>query len=243
MSFIKSIVAAGVVVLSSQGYHAYRRHREHELKETWKSTVDRGAFLKQIHEEKAELYDKEMDNYEWAKRIDKYRKVMCSYAEGKVLEVGIGTGRNWDFYPKSARVVGVDWSPKMLEFASNKKKPVRESLLMQMDGTKLDFPDSTFDTVLASFTLSSSHAPQQMLREMARVCKPGGSILILDRGRGHGILTNINIDMYRYQYLFELGYDQGMDIGSLIENAPATISTEERKQGGHIYFYILKPKK
>lgn len=243
MSFIKSIFAAGLVVMGSQFYHVYRRRKEHELKEIWKSTVDRATFLKQIHEDKADFYDKEMDSYEWAKRIDKYRKVMCSYAEGKVLEVGIGTGRNWDFYPKSARVIGIDWSPKMLEIANTKKKTARETLLMEMDGTKLDFPDSTFDTVIASFILSSSHAPQQMLREMARVCKPGGTILVLERGRGHGILTNVNIDLYRYEYLFNYGYDQGMDIGSLIESAPVTVSTEERKQGGHIYFYILKPKK
>lgn len=60
--------------------------------------MDKASVLKKIHDAIAPSYDDEMGNYEWAKRIDKYRKVLLSYTYGNVLEVAIGTGANLKFY-------------------------------------------------------------------------------------------------------------------------------------------------
>jgi len=241
MSAAKYMIGAGLVVFGSQFYHAYRKHKEDQLKEVFQNTPDKAAFFRRIHEEVAHKWDEEMDSYEWAKRIDKYRKVLCSYAEGKVLEVGIGTGRNFNFYPKRIRLVGVDWSPSMIEVCSTKEKPVYKDLLLSvMDSKELVFPQDSFDTVVGTFILSSSEDPRRVVEEMVRVCKPGGKILILDRGKAKSFLTLTHLELYRYSYIFKYGYDQCCNIKSVLSDLPVTVEAQEKKQGGHLYFYILK---
>ncbi|CAG9335476.1 unnamed protein product [Blepharisma stoltei] len=241
MSGVKYIVACGLVLASSQFYHSYRQAKESELKELYRETLDKANLLKQIHNKIAPKWDYEQNSYEWAKRIDKYRKILCSYAEGKVLEVGVGTGSNFEYYPRGVRVIGVDWSPDMLKECNSKPKgKLKNVTLAEMDAKSLSFSDELFDTVVATFVLSSTDNPSAVIKEMIRVCKPNGTILILDRGKGEGVLTNIHLSLYRYKNLFKFGYDQCTNIKKIIDAAPVKIEIEERKQGGHIYFYLLK---
>ena len=76
-----------------------------------------------------------------------------------------------------------------------------------MNAKKLTYADDTFDAVVCTFVLSSSDDPATVLSECYRVCKPGGKVLLLDRGLPNGILTTVLATMYRYEYLFKYGYD------------------------------------
>ena len=128
----------------------------------------------------------------------------------------------------------------MLSKCEEKKDPKTELILM--DAKKIEFPDESFDTVVGTFVLGSNDEPNKIMSEMARVCKKDGKILILDRGRALDLLTMVLLNLYRYEYLFTYGYDQCANIKEIVESAPVNIETQEVKQGGHIYFYILTKK-
>ncbi|WP_300492321.1 class I SAM-dependent methyltransferase [uncultured Alcanivorax sp.] len=99
----------------------------------------------------------------------------------KVLEVGVGTGLSLQRYAPHLEVWGIDFSHEML--AKAKRKVSEQALthvagLQQMDARELDFPDASFDTVAAMHIVSVVPEPERVLAEMARVCKPGGEIVI-----------------------------------------------------------------
>lgn len=113
-----------------------------------------------------------------------WRELVISQARGRVLEVGVGTGQNLPLYDPhiTDELVAIDFSPGMLAHAYS--KPCRVPLtLLEMDAQRLDFPDASFDTVLATLVFCTVPDPVQGLREMRRVCKPGGRIVLLEHVR------------------------------------------------------------
>ncbi|GGA27185.1 class I SAM-dependent methyltransferase [Neptunicoccus cionae] len=98
-----------------------------------------------------------------------------------VLEVGVGTGLALPHYHEELNVTGVDFSTDMLDKARSKveKQGLKHvKALRQMDARELDFPDNCFDAVAAMHIVSVVPEPERVMAEMARVCKPGGKIVI-----------------------------------------------------------------
>ncbi len=102
-----------------------------------------------------------------------------------VLEVGIGTGLNLPLYPTHCHITGIDLSEEMLEKAQDKiiELGLISVTLKVMDATVMDFGDSEFDSAVATYTISAVPDPVGVLREMRRVVKPGGSIVLLNHFR------------------------------------------------------------
>jgi len=100
----------------------------------------------------------------------------------KVLEVGVGTGLTLPLYPHFCSVVGVDLSTNMLKEAEVliKKRKLKNCTVLEMNATSLDYPDSTFDGVLGNLFISATSFPRESLLEMKRVCKPGGTIVLMN---------------------------------------------------------------
>ena len=109
---------------------------------------------------------------------------------GDVLEVGVGTGKNLPYYPKTARVTAIDISEKMLARAAKKTSPAKVHL-EQMDIEELRFPDGTFDAVLGTFVFCSVPDPVRGLAEIRRVLKPDGKLLLLEHVRPEGRLGTL----------------------------------------------------
>lgn len=115
-------------------------------------------------------------------RYREWRRLLWSKVEGrKILEIGVGTGKNFPYYPPESEVTAIDFSDKMLDRARQKagKQKVKVDL-RQMDAQNLEFADSTFDTVVASFAFCSVPDPIHGLLEVERVCKPGGKVVLLE---------------------------------------------------------------
>ena len=109
------------------------------------------------------------------------RQWACAQADGDVLEVAVGTGRNLSFYPDGTRLTGVDWSPAMLGIARQRAAALgREADLRLGDAQALDFPDESFDTVLCALGLCAIPDDRRAVSEMARVLRPGGRLLLVD---------------------------------------------------------------
>ncbi|PIV73715.1 MAG: SAM-dependent methyltransferase [Rhodobacteraceae bacterium CG17_big_fil_post_rev_8_21_14_2_50_65_11] len=112
---------------------------------------------------------------------------------GSVLEVGVGTGLSLPHYRPGLSVTGIDFSQEMLDKARDKVRArgldhVTE--LRQMDARTLDYPDDRFDTVTAMHVLSVVPEPERVMSEIARVCKPGGQVVIANHfARDRGFLA------------------------------------------------------
>lgn len=101
--------------------------------------------------------------------------------DAKVLEVGVGTGASLDLYPRQAEITGVDISEDMLRLSEKRAlKASRSVELYAMNAESLDFPDDSFSHVVAMYVVSVSPDPAAIVKEMLRVCRPGGEIVILN---------------------------------------------------------------
>ncbi|WP_082235469.1 class I SAM-dependent methyltransferase [Halobacillus massiliensis] len=115
---------------------------------------------------------------------DEWRKTLLQEAYGETLEVGVGTGANLKYYNDHARVTGIDFSPKMLHKAQEKAGHLTGHFeLMEMDAQNLKFNDNTFDTVVSTCVFCSVPDPIQGLKEIRRVTKPAGQIIMLEHMR------------------------------------------------------------
>ena len=111
-----------------------------------------------------------------------WRKRLWAKVEGHhILEVGVGTGKNFDYYPADSRITAIDFSPEMLKQAAHKKARKAVSVELElMDAQSLVFADNSFDTVIGSFVFCSVPLPLKGLKELYRVCKPGGQVILLE---------------------------------------------------------------
>ena len=131
----------------------------------------------------ARWYDVVESIPEWL-GLRRLRRGLIGQARGRVLEVAAGTGRNLPFYPSGVQFTAVDLSSAMLSRARG--RAARLGLAVQFsvqDGATLGFRDGSFDTVISTLTVCTFPDPVAALREMARVCRPGGQILLLEHGR------------------------------------------------------------
>jgi ubiquinone/menaquinone biosynthesis C-methylase UbiE len=119
------------------------------------------------------------------KNLVAYRNRVVSAAQGRVLEIGIGSGLNLPFYSQNvARVIGLDPSPKLLSMA-RRSGGMYSGRCEFIEGSAEAIPlqNESVDTVVTTWTLCSIPDAHCALREMHRVLKPGGRLLFVEHGR------------------------------------------------------------
>jgi ubiquinone/menaquinone biosynthesis C-methylase UbiE len=141
----------------------------------------------------APVYDLLDLPFEW-RRYRMLRPLLFRGMTGRLLDAGVGTGRNCQFYPPGATVSGIDISPAMLARASRRCPTVSAAgRLYHMDVTQLDFATASFDAAVAAFLFCVLPGDLQApaLRELGRVVKPGGVIRLLEYVRPQGALRRL----------------------------------------------------
>lgn len=119
------------------------------------------------------------------RRVKPWRERLWSMVEGpQVLEVGVGTGKNMPFYSPGMEITAIDLTPGMLEKARKRACKLNLDVDLHLgDAQMMDFPDASFDTVVATCVFCSVPDPILGMREVLRVLKPGGQVLLLEHVR------------------------------------------------------------
>ncbi|NOZ81353.1 MAG: class I SAM-dependent methyltransferase [DPANN group archaeon] len=124
------------------------------------------------------------DLFEWPVEklfFNRWRRELFAGLEGNILEIGVGTGKNMPYYPANANVTAIDLSRGMLSKAHKRKEASGYAVdLREMDAEDLRFPAKSFDHVVATFVLCSVPDPVQALKEMKRVVRHRGTIILLE---------------------------------------------------------------
>ena len=140
--------------------------------------------IRETYDQRAATYDQTVGRSERL-LLGSLRREFAAQLRGETLEIAIGSGLNLPEYPAAVTgAVGVDLSPEMLKEARRRGRPGDGALLLaQMDAQRLAFPDDSFDTVAVSLALCTIPDPAVALGEVARVCRPGGRIVLLEHVR------------------------------------------------------------
>jgi phosphatidylethanolamine/phosphatidyl-N-methylethanolamine N-methyltransferase len=147
-------------------------------------TVVETDFVRRVYQQIAAVYDYTFGPTLHAGRLQAIQRMRIDPGSN-VLEVGVGTGINAALYPPDCLVTGIDLSSKMLAKAQVRlaRKGVSNVRLLEMDATNLTFADNSFDIVYAPYVISVVPNPVAVAREMHRVCRPGGRIVVLNHFR------------------------------------------------------------
>jgi ubiquinone/menaquinone biosynthesis C-methylase UbiE len=156
-----------------------------------RDTTRRAARLRRRWDREAAGYDRAFGAAE-RRMFPDLRRRLCALAEGRTLEVAVGTGLNLEHYPAAVTggarpggFVGVDQSAGMLDVARRRAAGLGlgldpETDLRQGDAQALDLPDDSFDTAVCTFSLCGIGDDRAALAEMVRVLRPGGLLLLAD---------------------------------------------------------------
>lgn len=147
------------------------------------------------------------------RRYRRIRPLLFEGLSGRILDAGVGTGRNAPFYPRGASIVGIDLSPAMLARAAHRRsRSVAPVELRQMDVTDLKFPPASFDAAVATFLFCVLPDDHQVpaLRELRRVVRPRGTIRLLEYVRPRSPLRRLSVAMWEpwVAWAYGAGFDR-----------------------------------
>lgn len=128
--------------------------------------------------------------------LKQWRIILMEQLQGKVLEVGVGTGKNIEYYPQGLDITAIDFSYKMLEKAKKKAIALNKRVnLLHMDVEEMDFSDSSFDIVYTTCVFCSVPDAIAGLKEIRRVCKPMGKIIMIEHVRSEKKVLGTLMDL------------------------------------------------
>lgn len=222
---------------------------EHEVKSYVRDPRRTDTFQKIAYS-----YDAEIEKDEFVMGLHLLRRALLYFhAKGDVLEVGAGTGRNIGLYPGGStvrKIVLTDSSDKMLLRATEKVNDLRKHERLRYEIKQADaadlkaFDDNSFDTIVDTFGLCSFDDPVAVLKELQRVCKPGGKILLLEHGRSKSWpgLTGY-LDKHAERHAKNWGCVWNRDIDEIVKSSGLKVNKLDNWHFGTTYYIVCRPSK
>mmetsp|Transcript_3576 Transcript_3576/g.8773 ORF Transcript_3576/g.8773 Transcript_3576/m.8773 type:complete len:287 (+) Transcript_3576:89-949(+) len=194
---------------------------------------------KSAYEKGASTYEKDVCSGEAWLGIEKLRKELLQHADGMVLEVASGTGHNFNLYPSGCTITAVDNCAAMVKICQSKNSASVESIHV-MDTANMTFSDQSFDTVVDTFGICSYEDPVTSLREMQRVCKKEGKILLLEHGRSWLAPLNWMLDGSAANHAKKWGCWWNRDIQEIVRQSGLQIVERKSYHLGTTHMVIAK---
>ena len=172
----------------------------------------------------------------------RWRAELLREARGNVLELAVGAGANFRYYPKGVRVTAADFSPKMLDKARESAKACHlDAEFLQSDIDILEFPEHSFDTIVSTLSFCSYENPLGVMKKLRRWCKPDGIILLME----HGISSHAPVALAQRllnPLLFRaIGCHHTRDIPAMIGEAGLQIISKESHMLKMVHLLRAKP--
>jgi len=172
----------------------------------------------------------------WRKRLWQRVEENLPESDGKLLEAGVGTGKSIQYYPDNIELYAIDFSEKMLKKARQKTDATAKEInLIQMDIQNLDFPDNFFDIIVTSCVFCSVPDPVKGLKELKRVCKNDGKIIMLEHMRSKKEPIGSLMDLFNWVSLYTYGANINRKTIENIEKAGLKI-----KEVNELFYDIVK---
>jgi phosphatidylethanolamine/phosphatidyl-N-methylethanolamine N-methyltransferase len=185
------------------------------------ATAVENDFVEAVYDKLAKVYDLFFGPTLHPGRLRAIQRMDIQPRE-RVLEVGVGTGINLSLYPRDCTITGIDFSGSMLEKAreraARKELQVQEIRLLQMDAADLKFADNSFDIVYAPYLISVVPDPVKVAREMRRVCKPGGRIVILNHFLSANPVVS-RVERFISPLTIHVGFRSDLDLPAFLAQA------------------------
>ncbi len=146
-----------------------------------------------------------------------------------ILEVGVGTGIALPFYPRHCNVVGIDLSGGMLKKAKDRQEAhgLDNVTLLQMDAGRMNFPDDTFDTVMAAYVVTAVPDYRKVVMEMIRVCRPGGRVVMLNHfSNGNKVIAAM--ERVISPLCKHLGFRTDLSLNTVLEGTSLQVMRKEK---------------
>jgi len=207
-----------------------------------KSDLMTSTELQSAYDEIAEGYEKRVWFDQHILGVARQRRRLMSRAHGKILDVACGTGLNFPFFPAASEITAIDLSERMLDVACQKASSLNLKLQSRvMDAEKLEFDAGSFDTVASSLSTCTFPDPVQALREMKRVCRTGGLILLLEHGHSSlPWLANLQDRNVLSHYQQNAGCRWNQDPLELVKAAGLNILASKRFGLGMFHMMVVQ---
>jgi ubiquinone/menaquinone biosynthesis C-methylase UbiE len=198
--------------------------------------------IREAYDRRAATYDASVGRSE--KRLTgSFRARFGGLLQGATLEVAIGSGLNLPYYSNQVTyAVGTDLSRGMLDIAAVRAHDLERRIdLVVMDAQHLAFPDGSFDTVAISLALCTVPDPAAALREMSRVCKPDGRIVMLEHVRSSNWPVAMLLRLVSPLQEWRLGCHLARETVDLARECGLTIEQEDRRLFGIFRLVVARP--
>jgi phosphatidylethanolamine/phosphatidyl-N-methylethanolamine N-methyltransferase len=191
-------------------------------------TAVENHFVERVYEKLAGVYDFTFGPTLHPGRLQAIDSMGITAGDA-VLEVGVGTGINLGLYPRGCQVTGIDLSSGMLEKARERivKKGLRNSRVLEMDAAHMQFEDESFDIVYAPYLISVVPDPVAVAREMRRVCRTGGRIVILNHFKSQNPLL-AKLETAMSPLTVHIGFKSDLDLPAFLAQAELTPESIEK---------------
>jgi phosphatidylethanolamine/phosphatidyl-N-methylethanolamine N-methyltransferase len=195
-----------------------------------------------LYHQFAHVYERVVERFIRTRILETVRSLIIP-AGARVLELGAGTGLSFSAYPERTDVTAIDLSSHMLAEARRKVERADWSHIkvQQMDATRLEFADESFDYVTAFHLVTVVPDHRRLLSEMVRVCKPNGTIVIINHFRSQRRWISFFVDVIN-PLTVRLGWRTTLSLQEFLGAAPLDVQRASKTSCRSLFTVVIAKK-